>query len=110
MSERVAALAIDNVGNPFSARRVADFMKSQQRSIRHETVLNYLSAPTEAFLISRVPRYDIRGRALLATDEKHYLSEPGIVRAVRLLRPAAARSAGEHRLARVAPPRLSDTY
>jgi uncharacterized protein len=82
MFERVAAFAIDNVGNPFSARRVAEFMKSQRRTIRHETVLNYLSALTEAFLVSRVPRYDIRGRALLATDEKHYLGDHGIVRAL----------------------------
>ena len=57
-------------------------MKSQRRTIRHETVLNYLSALTEAFLVSRVPRYDIRGRALLATDEKHYLGDHGIVRAL----------------------------
>lgn len=82
MFERVAAFAIDNVGNPFSARRVAAFMKSQRRTIRHETVLNYLSALTEAFLVSRVPRYDIRGRALLATDEKHYLGDHGIVHAL----------------------------
>ena len=82
MFERVAAFAIDNVGNQFSARRVAEFMKSQRRSIRHETVLTYLSALTEAFLISRVPRYDVRGRALLATDEKHYLGDHGIVHAL----------------------------
>jgi uncharacterized protein len=82
MFERVAAFAIDNVGNPFSARRVAEFMKSQRRTIRHETVLNYLSALTEAFLISRVPRWDIRGRALLATDEKHYVGDHGIVHAL----------------------------
>jgi hypothetical protein len=44
MFERVAAFAIDNVGNPFSSRRVAAFMKAQHRTIRHETVLNYLSA------------------------------------------------------------------
>lgn len=82
MFERVAAFAIDNVGNPFSARRVADFMKSQRRSIRHETVINYLAALAEAFVISRVPRYDIRGRSLLATDEKHYVGDHGIVHAL----------------------------
>lgn len=80
--ERVAAYAIDNVGNPFSARRVADFMKSQRRTVRHETVLNYLSALADAFVIARVPRYDIRGRALLATDEKHYAGDHGIVHAL----------------------------
>lgn len=82
MFERVAAYAVDNVGKPFSARRVADFMKSQRRTIRHETVLNYLSALADAFVISRVPRYDIRGRALLAVDEKHYAGDHGIVHAL----------------------------
>lgn len=82
MFERVAAFAIDNVGNPFSARRVSSFMKSQQRSVGHETVINYLHALSEALVISRVPRYDVRGRALLATDEKHYVGDHGIVHAL----------------------------
>lgn len=80
--ERVAAFALDNIGNPFSARRVADFMKSQRRSVSHETVANYLTALTEAFVITRVPRFDIRGRALLATDEKHYAGDHGLVNAL----------------------------
>ncbi|WP_420097860.1 ATP-binding protein [Brevibacterium sediminis] len=82
MFERVAAFAIDNVGNPFSARRVADFMKSQRRSIGHETVLNYLTALSEAFVIARVPRFDLHGRAILATDEKHFVGDHGIVNAL----------------------------
>ncbi|WP_460820570.1 ATP-binding protein [Microlunatus parietis] len=82
MFERVATFALDNVGNPFSARRVAAYLKSQRRAIRHETVLNYLSALAEAFVIARVPRYDLRGRALLATDEKHYAGDHGLVHAL----------------------------
>ncbi|WP_210604249.1 ATP-binding protein [Brevibacterium oceani] len=82
MFERVAAFAIDNVGNPFSARRVADFMKSQRRSVSHETVLNYLAALEEAFVIARVPRYDLHGKSLLATDEKHFVGDHGIVNAL----------------------------
>ncbi|MCL2593921.1 MAG: ATP-binding protein [Promicromonosporaceae bacterium] len=80
--ERVATFAIDNVGNPFSARRVADFLKSQRRSVSHETVLNYLSALSDAFVLSRVGRFDLRGRRLLATDEKHYVGDHGIVHAL----------------------------
>jgi uncharacterized protein len=82
MFERVAEFALDNVGNPFSARRVADYLKSQRRAIRHETVLNYLAALVEAFVIARVSRYDVRGRALLATDEKHYAGDHGLVHAL----------------------------
>ena len=82
MFEKVSAFVIDNVGNPFSARRVAEFMKSQRRKVSHETVLNYLNALAEAFVVTRVPRYDVRGRALLATDEKHYLGDHGITSAL----------------------------
>lgn len=82
MFERVAAFALDNVGSPFSARRVASFMKSQHRTVSHETVTNYLAALSEAFVIARVPRYDIRGRALLATDEKHFAGDHGLVSAL----------------------------
>lgn len=82
MFAKVAAYVVDNVGNPFSARRVAEFMKSQRRSVSHETVLNYLGALAEAFVITRVPRYDVRGRALLATDEKHYLGDHGVASAL----------------------------
>ncbi|WP_181273925.1 ATP-binding protein [Brevibacterium oceani] len=82
MFGRVAAFAIDNVGNPFSARRVADFMKSQRRSIGHETVLNYLTALAEAFVLARVPRFDLHGKSILATDEKHFVGDHGIVNAL----------------------------
>jgi predicted AAA+ superfamily ATPase len=82
MFERVAAFALDNIGNPFSARRVAAFLKSQGRSVNHQTVANYLAALAEAFVVTRVPRFDIRGKALLATDEKYYVSDHGLVHAL----------------------------
>ncbi|MDR1295166.1 MAG: ATP-binding protein [Bifidobacteriaceae bacterium] len=82
MFERVAAFTLDNIGNPFSARRVAAFLKSQHRSVNHQTVANYLAALAEAFVITRVPRFDIRGKALLATDEKYYVSDHGLVHAL----------------------------
>jgi predicted AAA+ superfamily ATPase len=82
MFERVAAFVLDNVGNPFSARRVADFMKSQQRGVNHQTVLAYVAALEEAFLVHRLRRVDVRGRRLLATDEKLYAGDHGLVNAV----------------------------
>ncbi len=82
MFERVAAFALDNVGNPFSARRVAAFMKSQNRQVNHQTVAGYLNALAEAFVLVKVPRFDVRGRALLAMDEKYYVGDHGLVHAL----------------------------
>lgn len=98
MFERVATFAIDNVGNPFSARRVADFMKSQRRQVSHETVLNYLSALEEAFVITRVPRYDLRSRARGHGRKTLHRRPWHRTRTIRVLRPASSRCPGEHRL------------
>ena len=65
-------------GHTFSARRIVDFLKSERRDASVETVLNYLSACEEAFLIARVPRQDLVGKRILAVDEKFYVTDTGI--------------------------------
>jgi predicted AAA+ superfamily ATPase len=82
MLERVALFALDNIGNPFSARRVADFLKSQRLSLNHQTVGEYLRAFGEAFVLTRMPRFDLRGREILATSEKYYAGDHGLVNAL----------------------------
>lgn len=80
--ERVVRYVFDNVGNKFSARNVADYFKSQQRKIDLNTVYNYLNALEGAYIIYRVPRYDIKGKEILKTLEKYFVGDPGLIHAV----------------------------
>jgi predicted AAA+ superfamily ATPase len=80
--ERVARFTLDNVGNPMSARSISAFLKSQQRTLTHPTVSEYLSCLAEAYLVSPVARYDLRGRGLLSTHDKYYPGDHGLVSAV----------------------------
>lgn len=73
--ERVVKYAFDNIGNTFSGKNIADYFKSQQRKIDINTVYNYLHALEGAFILYRVPRYDIKGKEILKTQEKFYLSD-----------------------------------
>jgi len=73
--ERIVRYAFDNIGNTFSGKNVADYFKSQQRKIDINTVYNYLNALEGAFVLYRVPRYDIRGKEILKTQEKFYLGD-----------------------------------
>lgn len=82
MLQRVATFALDNVGNPFSARSVVDFFKSQRRKVDTETVLSYLDAMTESFVLTRIPRYDIAGRKLLTVNEKYYAGDHSLIHAM----------------------------
>jgi predicted AAA+ superfamily ATPase len=73
--ERVIRYVFDNIGNTFSGKNIADYFKNQQRKIDVNTIYNYLSALTGAFILYRAPRYDIRGKEILKTQEKYYLSD-----------------------------------
>ena len=77
--ERVIKYAFDNIGNTFSGKNVADYFKSQQRKIDMNTIYNYLSALEGAFILYRTPRYDIKGKEILKTQEKFYLSDVGLL-------------------------------
>jgi len=82
MLRRIAAFALENVGNPFSARSVSDYFKSERRSVDPETVLNYLDALCESFVLVKVPRYDVQGKRLLLTNEKYYAGDHALIHAV----------------------------
>ena len=76
--EAITRFAVDSVGSPVSAKRIADFIKSQRRSASVDTVLNYLSHLGGAFLLNAVPRQDLRGRKLLQVNHKYYLGDVGL--------------------------------
>jgi predicted AAA+ superfamily ATPase len=80
--ERVVKYLFDNVGNSFSAKKIADYFKSQQRKIDLNTVYNYLSALESAFIVYRIPRYDVKGKEILKTQEKYYLGDIALQYAV----------------------------
>lgn len=77
--ERVIKYAFDNIGNTFSGKNIADYFKSQQRKIDINTVYNYLNALESAFILYRVPRYDIKGKEILKTQEKFYVGDVSIM-------------------------------
>jgi uncharacterized protein len=80
--ERVVRYVFDNVGNKFSAKNVADYFKSQQRRIDLNTVYNYLDALEGAFIVFRIPRYDVKGREILKTFEKYFVGDQSLLYAV----------------------------
>ena len=77
--ERVLYYVFDNIGNTFSGKNIADYFKSQQRKIDINTVYNYLKALESAFILYRSRRYDIKGKEILKTQEKFYVSDVSLL-------------------------------
>lgn len=80
--ERIVKYVFDNIGNSFSAQNIADYFKSQQRKIDLNTVYNYLNALESAFIIYRIQRFDVKGKELLKTQEKYFVSDPALIYSV----------------------------
>ena len=80
--ERIIAYVIANVGNTFSAASLAKFLKSEQRTVAPETILNYIKYCCDAYLFYQVKREDLQGKQILASNEKYYIADQGIREAV----------------------------
>lgn len=76
--ERLILFLADNTGSILSAKNISDFMKSQKTSMSVNTVMNYLSAITSAFIIHRVHRYDIQGKKRFEINDKFYFEDNGL--------------------------------
>lgn len=73
--ERVVKYIFNNVGNTFSAKSIADYLKAERRSLDNETVYSYLEKLEKAYLLHRCSRYDLQGKEILKTQEKFYLAD-----------------------------------
>ena len=75
---RVVKYIVENVGKTFSANAIANFLKSEGRSLSVEAVYNYLNWLEKAFVIYRCQRYDLRVKSVLKTQEKFYLADTSL--------------------------------
>ena len=74
---RILSFAMQNIGATFSASAIKNYLKSENRNISVDTVLNYLEYCSRAFVLKKVPRFDLEGKKLLKVDEKYYLTDHG---------------------------------
>jgi uncharacterized protein len=80
--ERVIQFVLANVGNTFSATSISRFLKSENRTVAPETILNHIKVCEEAFLFHKVLREDIIGKKILQVNEKYFITDHGIREAI----------------------------
>jgi predicted AAA+ superfamily ATPase len=80
--ERIIAYALSNVGRSFSATSISKFFKAEKRTVAPETILNYLKACEDAYLLYRFKSQDINGKKLLKVNEKYYAADHGLREAI----------------------------
>lgn len=77
---RILASSVGSLTNPM---RIANtFASNGMRGTDNKTVSSYIEHLREAFLVEKVQRYDVKGRAYISTPLKYYFTDLGVRNAV----------------------------
>ena len=76
--ESINNFLFDNIGQFISINKISNTLNSNNRTNSVNTVENYTRYILDSYLMYRVPRYDIKGKELLKTNEKYYACDLGL--------------------------------
>ena len=77
--ENIVKFGASNIGNALSPNNISNTLKQDGQSIHHATVEKYLEHLVASFVFYKVNRFDLKGRKQLATQEKYYLVDMGLL-------------------------------
>lgn len=77
--ENIIKFVASNIGNALSPNNISTTLKQDGQSIHHSTVEKYLEYLTASYVFYKVNRFDLKGRKQLATQEKYYLVDMGLL-------------------------------
>ena len=75
----VAKFVSANIGSPISPNSISKALKADNQTIHRDTVEKFVEYLVESFVFYRVHRFDIKGKKQLATLEKYYLVDVGLL-------------------------------
>ena len=76
---RVVQFIMENIGGIISSNSITNYLKNEKIQTTPDTILNYVEYITNSLIVNKVNRYDIRGKSVMATLEKYYLTDLGLL-------------------------------
>ena len=82
--EELVRILASSIGSPVNPTNLANTFKSVKRlnNITDKTIETYISYLTDAFMIEKSERYDIKGRKYVGTTPKFYFKDLGLRNAI----------------------------
>jgi predicted AAA+ superfamily ATPase len=76
--EKVVRFLFDNIGSETSISRIANVLTERGMKIEGTTIESWLNGLLDAFVLYKANRYDIKGKQILKTNAKYYVSDIGL--------------------------------
>ena len=75
----IVKFVASNIGSALSPSNISKALKQDMQNIHHATVEKYLEYLVSSFVFYKVNRFDLKGKIQLATQEKYYLVDVGLL-------------------------------
>lgn len=85
--QRMLLFLADNIGQIFTAKRIADYLKSQRINGAVTSVQTYADYICDAYIVNKVKRWDIEGKKFFEIGEKYYFEDLGMRNSIIGYRP-----------------------
>lgn len=85
--QRLLLFVADNIGQLYTAKKIADYLKSQRINSSVTGVQNYVGYLEEAFILNKARRWDIEGKKYFEIGEKLFFEDIGIRNSIIGFRP-----------------------
>ncbi|MBD5248110.1 MAG: ATP-binding protein [Barnesiella sp.] len=85
--QRLLLFLADNIGQIFTAKKIADYLKSQRISSSVGSVQTYAGYVEEAFIVNKSRRWEIEGKRFFEIGEKYFFEDLGIRNSIVGFRP-----------------------
>ncbi|MDL2297510.1 ATP-binding protein, partial [Bacteroidales bacterium OttesenSCG-928-E04] len=77
--QRVIKFLFDSIGSLVSPTNIAEQLnRNSDKTISHNTITKLIGYLKKSYILYSAPRYDIKGKELLSTNEKYYLIDLGL--------------------------------
>ena len=77
--DNIVKFVASNIGSQLSPGGISKSLKADNQSVHHATGEKFLEYLVESFVFYKVSRFDIKGKKQLATQEKYYLVDLGLL-------------------------------
>lgn len=78
----IISFMFETIGKPFAIKNIVNSIKAAGGKTSHETIVDYINALVEAFVLYPVAAYDTRGKKLFSTKRCYYAADSGLRNAV----------------------------
>jgi predicted AAA+ superfamily ATPase len=77
--ENIAKFMASNIGSQLSPSNISKGLKADNQNVHHATVEKFIEYLSESYVFYKVNRFDIKGKKQLATQEKYYIVDLGLL-------------------------------